>query len=114
MGGRTRAMGRLPSLGARHIIMVGGSENLKRINPIEVSLTCGVLLAVMTLFFPAILPAAVFWPEKIVVHVLGKIFAPHDQENIVIWLPVHFLYFGFVGWLLGFTCTWMCRRLYRA
>jgi hypothetical protein len=68
---------------------------MKRINSIEVGIICGVLIAVATLFFADSLPSgswlrAAFWPERIVVHGLGKIFSPHDQENIAIWLPVHF------------------------
>lgn len=86
---------------------------MKRVNQIEISIICGVLLAVAALFFPGVLPSAVFWPEEKVARGLGKLFIPHDQENIVIWLPVHFVYWGFIGWLLGFICTWIYRKLHR-
>ena len=97
-------------------------EHMKRINPIEWGITGGIFIAVAILFVGDSLPSGSWtgsamrfacWPEGIVVHGLGKIFFPNDQENIVIWLPVHFLYWGFIGGALAFICTRLFQRLHR-
>ena len=77
---------------------------------------CGTIVAVVIWTFAGDLSSyswlrAVSWPEQVIGKGLAKLFFAQDQGNIVIWFPVHFLYWIFIGGILDFTCSWVFRRL---